>query len=110
MEKRELLSLLGGMQTDTATMENSTRACVHAQSLQAGPALRSAMSCSPPDFSVHEFSWQEYLSGLPCPPPGDLPDPGTEPTSSVPHALQADSLHPGHPGSPWRPAWSENWE
>ena len=24
------------------------------------------------------FSRQEYWSGLPCPPPGDLPDPGTE--------------------------------
>ena len=23
-----------------------------------------------------EFSRQEYWSGLPCPPPGDLPDPG----------------------------------
>ena len=28
-----------------------------------------------------EFSRQEYWSGLPCPPPGDLPDPGVEPTS-----------------------------
>ena len=27
------------------------------------------------------FSRQEYWSGLPCPPPGDLPDPETEPTS-----------------------------
>ncbi|CAI9165743.1 unnamed protein product [Rangifer tarandus platyrhynchus] len=27
------------------------------------------------------FFLQEYGSGLPCPPPGDLPDPGTEPTS-----------------------------
>ena len=27
------------------------------------------------------FSMQEYWSGLPCPPPGDLPDPGIEPTS-----------------------------
>ena len=27
------------------------------------------------------FSRQEYWSGLPCPPPGDLPDPGIEPTS-----------------------------
>ena len=27
------------------------------------------------------FSWQEYWSGLPCPPPGDVPDPGMEPTS-----------------------------
>ena len=27
------------------------------------------------------FSRQEYWSVLPCPPPGDLPDPGIEPTS-----------------------------
>ena len=27
------------------------------------------------------FSRQEYWSGLPFPPPGDLPDPGIEPTS-----------------------------
>ena len=35
------------------------------------------------------FSRQEYQSGLPFPSPGDLPDPGIEPTSP---ALQADSL------------------
>ena len=35
------------------------------------------------------FSRQEYWSGLPCPPPGDLPDTGIEPGSS---ALQADYL------------------
>ena len=28
-----------------------------------------------------EFSRQEYCSGLPCPTPGDLPDPGIEPAS-----------------------------
>ena len=27
------------------------------------------------------LSRQEYWSGLPCPPPGDLPDPGIEPKS-----------------------------
>ena len=27
------------------------------------------------------FSRQKYWSGLPCPPPGDLPDPGIEPGS-----------------------------
>ena len=27
------------------------------------------------------FSRQEYWSGLPCSPPGDLPDPGIEPVS-----------------------------
>ena len=27
------------------------------------------------------FSRQEYWSGLPCPPPGNLPDPGIKPVS-----------------------------
>ena len=27
------------------------------------------------------FCRQEYWSGLPCPPPGDLPDPGIKPVS-----------------------------
>ena len=36
------------------------------------------------------FSRQEYLSGLPFPSPRDLPNPGMEPTSPVPPALQAD--------------------
>ena len=35
------------------------------------------------------FPRQEYWSGLPCPPPRDLPDPGIECVST---ALQADSL------------------
>ena len=33
------------------------------------------------------FSRQEYWSGLPRPPPGDLPNPGIEPTSLVSPAL-----------------------
>ena len=33
------------------------------------------------------FSKQEYWSGLPCPPPGDLPDPGIEPMSLTSPAL-----------------------
>ena len=43
------------------------------------------------------FSRQEHWSGLLCPPPGNLPDPGIEPTSP---ALQGDSL-PSEP-SIWR--------
>ena len=35
-----------------------------------------------------EFSRQEYKNGLPCPSPGDLPNPGTEHGSPE---LQADS-------------------
>ena len=33
------------------------------------------------------FSREEYWNGLPCPPPGDLPDPGIEPTSLMSPAL-----------------------
>jgi len=43
------------------------------------------------------FSRQEYGSGVPFPPPGDLPNPGTEPRSP---ALQADSLPSEPPGKP----------
>ena len=45
-----------------------------------------------------EFSRQEYRSGLPCPSPGDLPDPGTEPRSP---ASQVDSLPSEPPGKPF---------
>ena len=43
------------------------------------------------------FSRQGYWSGLPCPLPGDLPDPGIEPRSP---ALQEDSLPSEPPGKP----------
>ena len=48
-------------------------------------------------------SRQEHWSGLPCPPPGDLPDSGMESGSPV---LQVNSLPPnrwGGPSSPCRP-------
>ena len=43
------------------------------------------------------FSGQKYLSGLPCAPPGDLPNPRIKPTSP---ALQVDSLLLRHQKSP----------
>ena len=43
------------------------------------------------------FSRQEYWSGLPCPPPGDLPNPGIESRSPT---LQADSLLTEPSGKP----------
>ena len=48
------------------------------------------------------FSRQQYWSDLPCPPPQDLPRPGTEPGSP---ALQADSLPLSHQGSPSLYTW-----
>ena len=50
---------------------------------------------APPSMA---FSRQECWSGLPFPPPGDLPDPETEPGS---RALQADALPSEPPGKPW---------
>ena len=38
------------------------------------------------------LSSQEYWSGLPFPPPGDLPNPGLKPASPVSPALQAVCL------------------
>ena len=55
------------------------------------------MDYSPPGSLSME---QEYWSGLPCPPPGDLPDPGIELASLKSPALLADSLPLGHPKAP----------
>ena len=43
------------------------------------------------------FSRQEYWSGLPCPPPGDLPNPGIKRRYPT---LQADSLPSKLTGKP----------
>ena len=45
------------------------------------------------------FFRQEYWSGLPYPPPGDLLNPGIESTSPVSPSLQGDSLPLRHWGS-----------
>ena len=47
------------------------------------------------------FSRQEYWSGLPRPPPRDLPKPGNKPTSTVSPALKMDSLPLSLPGTPY---------
>ena len=45
------------------------------------------------------FSRQEYQSGLPCPHPWDLPDPGIKPASPVSPTLQAKSSPLSHQGT-----------
>ena len=52
------------------------------------------------------FSRQEYWSGLPCPPPGDLPNPGIEPTSLTSPALAGRFFTTHHLGSPIHPGTS----
>ena len=44
------------------------------------PTLCDPMVCSLPGSSVHGIL-QTILEWAPCPPPGDLPDPGIEPAS-----------------------------
>ena len=64
------------------------RGCVPAKPLQSCLTLATpwTKTCQAP-LSMG-FSRQEYWSGLPCPPPGDLPNLEIEPMSP---ALQVDS-------------------
>ena len=68
--------------------------CLVAQSCLT---LCDFMGCSLPGSSVHGVLQAKYWSGLPCPPPGDLPIPGIKPRSPT---LQADSLPSEPPGKP----------
>jgi len=47
-----------------------------------------------------EFSHQEYWNGLPCPPPGDLSDPGAEPTYLASPASAGRFFTTAPPGKP----------
>ena len=63
--------------------------------------LFDSKDCNPPgSYQSMGFSRQDYWSGLSCPPPGDLPNPGIQPGSPVSPALQANSLLPSQWGSP----------
>ena len=61
--------------------------------------LRDFMDCSPPGYSVHEIFQARILEwiAISCSPPGDLPDPGVEPTSP---ALTGRFFTTAPPGKP----------
>ena len=69
--------------------KSERRACVHASHVV--PFMSDSLPphalqpCQAPLSMV--FSRQEYCTGLLCPPPGYLPDPGVEPMSLTPSAL-----------------------
>ena len=73
---------------------------MHGKSLQSCPAFFNCMDYSPPAPLSMGFSRQEYWSGLPCPPPGDLPDPEIEPASLSSPALTGGSLPLAPPEKP----------
>ena len=52
------------------------------------------------------FSRQDYWSGLPCPPPGDLPNLGAEPMSLMTPALGDGILPLMPPGKPLQKAYT----
>ena len=60
--------------------------------------LYDPMDYSPPGSSVHVDSpGKNIRTGLPCPSPGDLPNPGIEPRFPT---LQVDSYCLSHKGGP----------
>ena len=71
--------------------------CARAQSY---PTLCDSTDSSLPGSSVHGFSRQEYVGGLPCPSPGNLPHPGIERESLHLLRWQAGSLPLSRLGSP----------
>ena len=69
---------------------------------QSCPTLSDCRDCNHQAPLSMEFSRQEYWNGSPCPPPGDLPNPGIKPRSP---AFQVDFFfsffffyHLGHQG------------
>ena len=85
------------LSTEIILMFFSWCVCTYAQSLQSclTEALWTIALQAP--LSMEFFRW-EYWSGLPCPPPSDVPDPGIEATSP---ALQTDSSLLSHQESPF---------
>jgi len=86
------------LNTEKGTEVREGGVCVHPKSLQSYLTLCDPMNCSPPGSSCDPidcspqaplsmgFSRQEHWSGLPCPPPGDLPDPRIRSKSLMPPA------------------------
>ena len=74
--------------------------------------LCNPMDCSPPGSSVPGFPRREHWSGLPSPPPGDLPDQGPGTWQELRKALRSgltattshwrtEMLQEAHQEAPW---------
>ena len=67
--------------------------CMRAKWLQLCLTLFDPMEHSTPDSFVHGILQQEYWSGLPCLPSGDLPYPGIKLMSLMPPAWAGGLYH-----------------
>ena len=82
------------------TTEQLTQAYHHVRLLLLLSRFSNVWFCVTLWTSAHQaslsmgFSRQEYWSRLPCPPPGDLPDPGIEPASPLSPALAGGFFTP----------------
>ena len=76
--------------------------CIHAQLLSNIRFFVTpwTTACQAPLYMG--FSRQEYWSGLPLPPPGNLPDPGIKPESPASPALSGGFFNTEPPGKPMR--------
>ena len=74
--------VLCGHQLSILQVNSVCPTCTRAQLLQLSLTLCNPIDCSPLGSSVHGLSRQGHGSGLPCPPPGDIPDPGIKSTSA----------------------------
>ena len=84
----------GKTPTETCPWKTCVRACLVASDSAApwAVARRAPLSMG--------FSRQEHWCGLPCPPSGDLPDPGIEPAFLYLLRWQVGSLPLASPGKP----------
>ena len=73
--------------------------CVHVHSVVSDSYSTPQTVARQASLSI-EFSRHEYWNGLPFPAPGDLPDPGIEPTSLLCTALTEVFFTTGSPEKP----------
>ena len=78
-----------------------TRSCSVCLLTQSCPTLYDPVDCRLPGSSMHGIFQQEYWSGLPLSPPGDLPRPGFEPVSLASPALAGGFFTTVPPGKPY---------
>ena len=76
----------------------SCSVCVCAKLLHACLTLYDPMDCGWPGSSVQGILQERILRGLPCPPPGNLPNSGIKPESLTSHALTGGFFPIAPPG------------
>ena len=86
-------------------INGSYMVCMNAPLLQSCLTHCESMDCSLPGFSVHRILQARIWSGLLCPPPRDLPNPGIEPMSLMSPALAGGFFTTATPGRPNSLAW-----